>query len=95
MWFDTPGELPVATVLRGRATVTERALGALQGWLAARWTWLRPRTVPVLVALAGMVAVIQAVDYLAHPPADQLASRAPQPGAAPAPGFHVRVVLHE
>jgi hypothetical protein len=60
-------ELPIATVRprepRARALVL---LGDLRRWLAARWTWLRPRTVPVLVAAAGMLFVLVSADYLKH-----------------------------
>jgi hypothetical protein len=48
-----------------RARVTA-LIAELQGWLAARWQWLRPRTVPCAVAGLGMVAVMAAADYLAH-----------------------------
>ena len=41
-------------------------LAALARWFAARWTWLRPRLVPVLVAAIGMVLVLISADYLAH-----------------------------
>jgi len=52
----------------------------LAGWLATRWSWLKPRTVPLLVAFAGMLAILGATKYLStfaigddsrvHPPAD-------------------------
>jgi hypothetical protein len=65
--FDRPAALPTATLVprewRGRALASARAL---RNWLAARWAWLRPRTVPVLVATAGMFAVLLSADYLAH-----------------------------
>jgi len=38
----------------------------LRSWLAARWQWLRPRTVPCAVAGLGMMAVLASADYLAH-----------------------------
>lgn len=68
MIFDQgPSELPVATLRprepRAWATVLARDLGA---WIAARWHWLRPRTVPVLVAAMGMFWVLAAANYLTH-----------------------------
>ncbi|MBX3160926.1 MAG: hypothetical protein KF773_33505 [Deltaproteobacteria bacterium] len=87
MLFDqTPRELPVATVhTRGRAAVA----AALQRWLAAKWTWLRPRSVPVLVAFVGMLAVVGSVNALTHfarkapaPPVAALAPPEPDPAQA-------------
>jgi hypothetical protein len=75
--FDQRGELPVATLVpHERRTQVIAELGALRSWLAARWSWLRPRTVPVLVATAGMFAVLMSADYLAH-------GRQCAPGPAP------------
>lgn len=62
--FDRPSELPTATLVpksRGLALVA-----GLQRWLLARWSWLAPRAVPVLVAAAGMILVLISADYLAH-----------------------------
>jgi hypothetical protein len=65
--FDQAAEFPVATAVprepRARAIA---AIAALQRWLGARWSWLRPRTVPCAVAGLGMFAVLAATDYLAH-----------------------------
>jgi hypothetical protein len=36
----------------------------LAGWLATRWSWVKPRTVPLLVAFAGMLATLGAAKYL-------------------------------
>lgn len=62
-----PVEFPVASVrpreARGRAVA---ALADLQRWLAARWAWFKPRSVPCAVAGLGMLAVIASADYLAH-----------------------------
>jgi hypothetical protein len=62
-----PAEFPVAMMrpreARGRAVA---AVAALQRWLVARWQWVRPRTMPCVVAGLGMLAVIAAADYLAH-----------------------------
>ncbi|NVB78886.1 MAG: hypothetical protein HOV81_10860 [Kofleriaceae bacterium] len=62
-----PAEFPMASVrpreARGRAVAV---LGDLQRWLAARWAWFKPRSVPCAVAGLGMLAVIASADYLAH-----------------------------
>jgi hypothetical protein len=65
--FDRRGELPTATLVpRERGARVQALLGELRGWLAGRWSWLRPRTLPMLVATASMFAVLQSADYLAH-----------------------------
>jgi hypothetical protein len=62
-----PHEFPVATLRAHDPGARARALlGDLRGWLVARWQWFRPRTVPVLAAITGMVLVLQAADYLTH-----------------------------
>lgn len=62
-----PSELPVATVIphepRARAVAL---LADLERWVAARWAWFKPRTVPCAVAGLGMIAVIASANYLAH-----------------------------
>ena len=62
-----PAEFPVAIArpreARGRAIAM---LADLSRWLAARWAWFRPRTVPVVVAVIGMLLVLISADYLAH-----------------------------
>jgi hypothetical protein len=35
-------------------------------WALAKWAWVRPRTVPLLVAAAGMIFLLVSADYLAH-----------------------------
>ncbi len=67
MLFDQVRELPVATVWRAPGARVGLAVGGIRRWLARRWQWFRPRTVPVFVALLGMLAVLQSVRYLAHP----------------------------
>jgi hypothetical protein len=57
-------EFPKATLL-SREPV-ERVSWELRRWAVAQWTWVRPRTVPILVALAGMIFVLISADYLAH-----------------------------
>ena len=68
MIFDQPpGELPMATVVP-RASRARLAViaGDLQRWLAVRWRWFRPRTIPVIAAFIGMFAVIGAGRYLSR-----------------------------
>ncbi|MGN6104255.1 MAG: hypothetical protein ACTHU0_04060 [Kofleriaceae bacterium] len=85
MLFDpTPAELPVAT-LRARGSTTRIAM-ELRAWLVARWRWFRPRTIPVLVAVAGLCAVLASSNYLS-----ELATETPErldaPTAAPTPAM--------
>jgi hypothetical protein len=62
-----PKEFPVATLLprapRAHAVVI---LGDLRRWLAQRWLWLRPRSLPVLFAAAGALAAVLSWDAIAH-----------------------------
>ncbi len=74
MLFDRPSELPVATV-RGRGASAVSA--GIQQWMVARWRWFRPRTIPVLVAILGMLAVMGSAHYLsnlAHSPPERIAA---------------------
>jgi hypothetical protein len=87
MIFDQPpAELPVAT-LRPRETGAQLLLD-VRGWLVSKWRWLRPRSIPVAVAFAGMLGVLASASYLrelAHqppPPGEQL----PAPVLAASPG---------
>ena len=63
MIFDQPpAELPVASMVpkdRGMQLAAD-----LRAWLVARWTWFRPRTIPMIVAFIGMLAVIGAATWL-------------------------------
>jgi hypothetical protein len=63
MLFDQPpAELPVATMLpKDRGT---QLAADLRAWFAARWRWFRPRTIPMVVAFVGMLAVIGAATWL-------------------------------
>ena len=63
MIFDhPPAELPVAT-LRPRELGPQLLLDARE-WVAAKWAWLRPRSIPVAVAFAGMLGVLASASYL-------------------------------
>lgn len=109
MLFDEVRELPVATVRRAPRAQLAILLGQLQRWLAARWTWLRPRMIPIAVAAVGTVGVVHAVDYLARPLATSTDADAtacpvlyidgtPHPDGLPlaelaTPGYRVRLVL--
>ena len=65
MLFDqVPAELPVARV-QSRAWYASLGDDARR-WLHARWRWLAPRTVPVTVALIGMIAMIASAHYLSN-----------------------------
>jgi hypothetical protein len=63
--LEAPAGLPTATLRRTASQARHRVLGGyLKGWIASHWAWLRPRTVPMLVAIAGMFAVLRATGYL-------------------------------
>jgi hypothetical protein len=66
MLFDgSPAELPAARVLPNTPQAKHRMIsGHVQQWLAHRWRWLRPRTVPMIVAFVGMLGVLGATKYL-------------------------------
>ena len=90
MLFDGVRELPTATVRKAPDMRVGLMLGDLQRWLAARWSWFKPRTVPVLVAALGALAVVHSVNYLSHPP---LVASAPTLTLETAPAAHqVRLV---
>src|SRR5258706_2322780 len=80
-----PTEFPIATArpreLRSRAIAM---VAHFQLWLAERWAWLRPRTVPCAVAALGMIAVLASADYLAHANDDQ--------GTRSTPYIHIDLV---
>lgn len=77
MIFDQPpAELPVAT-LRTRDSGSQLLLD-VRAWFAARWRWLRPRTIPVAASIAGLIALLAAASYLR-----ELAHRMPDPRPAP------------
>lgn len=62
-----PTEFPVATVVPHDGVSVARVVAAdLARWFLARWSWFRPRTVPVLVAALGFLAVLASADYLRH-----------------------------
>ncbi len=85
----------MATVRRAPRSTLPRIAGELQHWLAERWTWLRPRTLPALVALLGMFVVLSAVNYLSHPPAVAITMSDVPTTEAPTYAFHVKLVLQE
>ncbi len=93
MLFDQATDLPMATVRRAPRSTIPRIIGELEQWLAARWSWLRPRTLPVVVALVGMFAVLNAVNYLSRPPAAAITMDDVPTTEAPSYGFHVKLVL--
>ncbi len=96
MIFDQPpAELPVAT-LRPRDTGSQLLLD-VRGWFAARWRWLRPRTIPVTVAFAGMLGVLASASYLrelAHRTPEQLPAAVLSTSTSHAgdPMGHIRIV---
>jgi hypothetical protein len=60
-------EFPVAIVRPREPKARLAALvGALRQWASERWAWLRPRTVPVIVAALGAAFILISADYLAR-----------------------------
>jgi len=53
-------EFPTAVLL------PRTARWELLRWTIAKWAWVRPRTVPLLVAAAGMIFLLISADYLVH-----------------------------
>ena len=63
MIFDQPpAELPVATI-RPRAP-RARFLAELRNGLARKWRWCKPRSLPALAGVCGMLAVLGSAAYL-------------------------------
>jgi hypothetical protein len=63
MLFDQPpAELPVATVVPRDAR--SQIAADLRAWVIAKWDWFKPRTIPMVVAFVGMLAVIGSASYL-------------------------------
>ena len=77
MIFDQPpAKLPIAT-LRTRDSSAQLSID-VRNWFAARWRWFRPRTIPLLVAFAGMLVVLGSASYLRNfvpDPPEQLTVR--------------------
>lgn len=82
MLFDgAQAELPTATLRSSASQARHRVVaGDLHRWLADRWSWLRPRTVPLLVAFAGMFAILGATKYLSTFATDDSLTRSPAYG---------------
>ena len=75
MLFDRPASLPTATIHSASFA------SQLRGQRARAVRWVRPRLVPLSVAIVGMLAVLGAAEYLTHlarytPPS--ITSTAPQ-----------------
>ena len=76
-----PQEFPVARLLPREPSARVSALLAdLRDWLVARWSWLRPRSLPALAAAVATVGVMVAADFVA------------QENARPAPHSQVELV---
>jgi hypothetical protein len=62
-----PVEFPVATLVPRETSARARVLAfGLRRWLAARWSWFRPRMLPTLAAVLGTLLVIESAEYLTH-----------------------------
>jgi hypothetical protein len=93
--FDGPRiKLPVATLLATGAQ-TRRRLD-LDRWLSLRWDWVRPRAVPLLAALVGLLLSLGAVKYtskLSYTPGHARPSPARAGHAGPAEPASARAQL--
>lgn len=97
MLFDRGMELPQATIRRAPRAWGDILAGDFKRWVLSRWSWLRPRTVPVVVAFVGMLGMLQAVEYLSSagdaPAAIAGDAATPYVDGEPAPAGHqVRLV---
>ena len=92
--FASPRELPTARVVARPRTLPALVSIGMAAWFSEKWRWLRPRTIPVAVALAGLLGTIEAMNQLSTPPAvEQRAAAAPR---GPAHDFsRVRIVLQQ
>ncbi|HTR55814.1 MAG TPA: hypothetical protein VMJ10_34295 [Kofleriaceae bacterium] len=60
-----PQEFPIARLMPREASARLSALvGDLRDWLVARWSWLRPRSLPALAAAVATVGVMVAADLV-------------------------------
>jgi hypothetical protein len=60
----TAADLPQAIVVPRDGSA--RFAAQTRQWANARWSWLRPRTLPMLVALTGFVAIVASGRYLSN-----------------------------
>lgn len=72
--------LPAAR-LRTRGVSTARIAASFVGWLGVQASWLRPRAVPGVIALAALCGIMSAMSYLARVPATTVAAAAAPPPA--------------
>lgn len=66
MLFDgSRAELPIAQLRSSATQAWHRVIRRyLQQWFTDRWSWVRPRAVPLIVAFVGMLGVLGATKYL-------------------------------
>ena len=92
-----PKEFPVAT-LRPREPGARAAalVWGFERWLVARWQWMRARSIPLIVATAGAVAMMVSADMVApSQECPHVSASAPQVGAPigiDLQPIHVRIV---
>ncbi len=94
MLFEASRELPRAEVVREPATFTELVTSGIAQWVRDRMRWMRPRMIPLVVAMIGLGVTVEAVKALARPPAQVESSI----GAAPSSTYNphrIRVVMQQ
>lgn len=89
-FWEGTSEFPVATIRPRHRGHVQYAIGALTRWLAARWSWFKPRSIPVVVATLGMVGIVALSDYLAH----HIEQKAPTAAAYPQARQHHHHHVH-
>lgn len=67
IFYNGPAEFPTAMLVPNdsRSKLSAGMMG-FGKWLLGGWSWFRPRTVPVVVAALGLLAVLESADYLRH-----------------------------
>jgi len=92
-FFELATGLPQATVVREPSTFTALVTTGIAQWFRDRWSWMRPRMIPLVVAAVGLGITVEAVNQLSKPPSAEATVRATDYNAySPA---RIRVVLHQ
>jgi hypothetical protein len=94
MLFDPSSELPRAEVVRTPATFTELVVEGVVEWFRARLRWMRPRTIPLVVAAIGLALTVEAVHQLSRPPLHESSTASAASYSTYQPG-RVRIVLQQ
>lgn len=94
MLFDASSELPRATVVRERSSLSELVISGIAQWVRDRLRWMRPRLIPLVVAAIGLGVTVEAVNQLSRPPAQVESSVSASSYSTYQPG-RIRIVLQQ